>query len=300
MPASPTHIRLGRPDDAARIPDVERGAGSLFRTVGMDEIADADVTETATLVDRALTGRLFVAERDGRLAGFAIFSEVDDVCYLEEVSTSLSGQGIGRQLIARVEDAALARGLQWITLATFREVAWNAPYYARLGFAEWPTKDLPPGHQKRYDKQVEYGLDMTKRIFMRKPLTPSWHAPAREKAIVRSFWERMQARDWLGARTLLADDMHCTWPVTREIIVGADNFIALNRDYPGAWSIEVLDVLPLSDGRISTVTRVTDGPATFFATSFFTLIDTRIAAITEFWSDATNPPFDRTKYAQRY
>lgn len=300
MPASSPQVRLGRPDDAARIPDVERAAGALFRTVGMDDIADADVTEIAILVDRALTGRLFVAEHGGHLAGFAIFSEVDDVCYLEEVSTSQSGQGIGRRLIARVEDAARARGLDWITLATFREVPWNAPYYARLGFVEWPTADLPSGHQERYRKQAEFGLDMGKRIFMRKSLAPSWRAPAREKAIVRGFWERMQARDWQGARALLAGDAHCTWPVTREIIVGADNIVALNRDYPGAWAIEVLDVLPLSDGRISTVARVTDGPNTFFATSFFTLTANQIAAITEYWSDATPPPFDRTKFAQRY
>lgn len=300
MPASETIIRLGRTDDAARIPDVERAAGALFRTVGMDEIADADVTEVSILLDRALTGRLFVAESAGHLTGFSIFSEVDDVCYLEEVSTSQSGQGIGRQLIACVENAARARGLDWITLATFREVAWNAPYYARLGFKEWPTQDLPAGHQERYRKQAEYGLDMSKRIFMRKALSPSWHAPAQDKAIVRSFWEHMQARDWPAARACLAGDVFCIWPVTREVIIGADNLIAINCDYPGAWAIEVLDVLPLADGRVTTMTRVTDGPATFFATSFFTLTAGRISAITEFWSDAAEPPFDRTKHAKRY
>ena len=43
------------------------------------------------------------------------------------------GKGIGRRLIACVADRP-AKGLASLTLTTFRDVPWNAPFYARLGF----------------------------------------------------------------------------------------------------------------------------------------------------------------------
>ena len=166
------HIREGRIDEAEAIRAVEKSAGERFRSVGMDDISDAEVTPAAALVDRAENRRLFVAVDGDAICGFAIFSEVDGYCYLEEVSVASThgGRGIGHALIARVEEAGRDLGLGWITLSTFRNVPWNAPYYARLGFVEWPHKELPPGHLERHAKQERDGLDMSRRIFMRKRL----------------------------------------------------------------------------------------------------------------------------------
>jgi predicted N-acetyltransferase YhbS len=165
-------IRAGRVEDAQAIRAVEKSAGERFRTVGLNDIADAEVTLAKTLSHRARNGRLFVAEEDDRVCGFAMYSEVDGFCYLEEVSVSSShgGRGIGRDLIAAIEDAGRRSGLAWITLSTFRDVPWNGPYYARLGFVEWPHAELPPGHLVRYANQKRDGLDMSRRFFMRKRL----------------------------------------------------------------------------------------------------------------------------------
>jgi predicted N-acetyltransferase YhbS len=164
-------IRNGRRDEVELMRDVERSAGERFRQV-MKDIADAEVTSATKLADRAANGRLFVAEDGEKLIGFAIFSAVDGHCYLEEVSVASShaGQRIGSKLIAAVEDAGRKLGLAWITLSTFRDIPWNGPYYARLGFAEWPHAQLPPGHLKRHADQARDGLDMTRRFFMRKKL----------------------------------------------------------------------------------------------------------------------------------
>jgi predicted N-acetyltransferase YhbS len=165
-------IRKGRADEAEAIRAVEKSAGARFRSVGMDDIADAEVTAAAKLVDRAKNGRLFVAADGDTVCGFAIFSVVDGQCYLEEVSVASShaGKRIGSELIAAVEDAGRNLGLAWITLSTFRDVPWNGPYYSRLGFAEWPHEQLPPGHLARHADQARDGLDMTRRFFMRKRL----------------------------------------------------------------------------------------------------------------------------------
>nr|VUD35203.1 Histone acetyltransferase HPA2 [Raoultella sp. NCTC 9187] len=44
------------------------------------------------------------------------------------------GRGIGRMMLTRVADTARAMGYPALTLTTFREVPWNAPFYTRLGF----------------------------------------------------------------------------------------------------------------------------------------------------------------------
>lgn len=61
--------------------------------------------------------------------------------------------------------------------------------------------------------------------------------------VVRALWERMEARDWDGARATLADDVVILWPATKERFVGADAFIAMNRAYPEGWHIRVETVL---------------------------------------------------------
>jgi len=78
-------------------------------------------------------------------------------------------------------------------------------------------------------------------------MSPSRLGPAPKKYkklrapvdIVRSFWERLEARDWDDARALLADDLVVTWPATLERFEGADTFIALQQAYPGDWHITV-------------------------------------------------------------
>lgn len=39
---------------------------------------------------------------------------------------------------------ARAKGLLAITLTTFKNVPWNAPFYARLGFEQLPEATLAP------------------------------------------------------------------------------------------------------------------------------------------------------------
>jgi N-acetylglutamate synthase-like GNAT family acetyltransferase len=55
---------------------------------------------------------------------------------------------IGRQLIACVADHARTLGLTSLTLTTFRDVPWNAPFYARLGF-EYIAELTPELRQKK-------------------------------------------------------------------------------------------------------------------------------------------------------
>jgi ketosteroid isomerase-like protein len=122
--------------------------------------------------------------------------------------------------------------------------------------------------------------------------------------VVRRFWEQMQARDWPAAQALLVPDVLVEWPATGERFVGADAVIAVNRDYPEGWTIEVVSVVPGMDGvtAASEVEVVQEGVGVFAAASFWHLRVGLIERGREYWVQCggDEPPPWRAGYASRY
>lgn len=79
-------------------------------------------------------------------------------------------KGVGSALVAAVEEHALRSGCVEITLTTFRDVLWNAPFYARLGFVAVPEAELDSELLGRLDDEGALGLERSRRVAMRKPL----------------------------------------------------------------------------------------------------------------------------------
>ena len=163
------HIRPATPADVERLQQIEVSAGQLFREIGMDDIADH---EPPAIEELAAAPALLVAEVDGVVVGYARMELVDDQTHLEQLSVlpDHGGQGIGTKLIDAVCDWARERGDEAVTLTTFREVAFNAPLYAKRGFEELPEADWPPGIQALVTDETAHGLDPTKRVVMRRPV----------------------------------------------------------------------------------------------------------------------------------
>jgi N-acetylglutamate synthase-like GNAT family acetyltransferase len=161
-------IEHGSPADAGRLREVERAAGARFRDIAMADIAEGEPTPESILEDRARNGQLLVArDSTGVGVGFLIWSPKDGMAYLEEVSVhpDHAGHRLASRLIDRL--SADLRGMfPALTLATFRNVAWNAPYYAKLGFKEIANDKLGPDHAESWCRQAANGLDMTTRLFM--------------------------------------------------------------------------------------------------------------------------------------
>jgi GNAT superfamily N-acetyltransferase len=117
----------------------------------------------------AVQGLVWVAEEAGRLIGFATCEAFEHELHLWELAVRLEaqGKGAGRALIAAVEEEARTRGLPAVTLTTFRDIPWNAPFYARCGFVELSDENLGPFLTLVREKEVEIGLDVAKRCAMR-------------------------------------------------------------------------------------------------------------------------------------
>jgi len=108
--------------------------------------------------------------------------------------------------------------------------------------------------------------------------------------LVRRLWALFQERRWAEAQALLAPDAHCDWPCTRERFLGAQAVIGVNATYPEGWSIHLLELQAMPDGRVHSLVRVDHGGAQFYANSFFVVAEGQIQSIHEYWADVQEAP----------
>lgn len=136
----------------------------------MQDIADVEPTGEDVVAQAARDGHLLIAESDSVAVGFVIHMPLDGYVYIAEIDVlpEFGGKGIGAALMAAVERAARASGAPGLSLATFRDVPWNGPWYAKFGFEPWPDAALGEGHLHHRANHFALGLDMTRRFFMRK------------------------------------------------------------------------------------------------------------------------------------
>lgn len=188
-------VRAARPDDLPLLAGIERHAGERFRDVGLGEVADHEPPSVALYAEAQRRGHLWVAtlplgdgegdgqHHDGVIAGYAWALDLDGQPHLEQVSVlpQDGGHGVGVALIDRVTLWAKDIGGTSLTLSTFVDVAWNGPWYQRLGFASIDPDELArdPRWQELRAHEAAAGLDLSRRTVMRRPLVlppePSSH-----------------------------------------------------------------------------------------------------------------------------
>jgi GNAT superfamily N-acetyltransferase len=162
-------IRLATDSDVAIMQAIELDAGELFRGVGLGAIADNPPPTKDVLKSHISERTAWVAELDRQVVGYAISSIVDEEGHLDQVSLarSASRQGIGARLIREVCDWSRNLGYRSVTLTTFRDVPWNAPYYAQLGFSVIAGEDCGPELLAIRTSETTAGIDISPRVAMR-------------------------------------------------------------------------------------------------------------------------------------
>lgn len=113
--------------------DIERAADELF--VEYFGVLPWDEPEEAA-VPHGMPERYFESVSAGAIVGFAKVIEAGEYLHLEQLSVhpKAARSGRGAALVARVLEDAQARGFRAVSLRTFAEVPWNAPFYQRRGF----------------------------------------------------------------------------------------------------------------------------------------------------------------------
>ncbi|MEV0580636.1 GNAT family N-acetyltransferase [Streptomyces sp. RTGN2] len=164
-------IRPARRSDLPLLQDIERAAGEPFRTLGMNCVADDDPPPLELLDGYRGAGRAWVATGpDDRPLGYLIADPVDGAAHIEQVSVhpSAARRGLGSALIDHVDRWAAREGLTSLTLTTFSQVPWNAPYYTRLGFQVLTDSGLTDGLRRIRAEEAQHGLDRWPRVCMRR------------------------------------------------------------------------------------------------------------------------------------
>ncbi|MFD8595057.1 GNAT family N-acetyltransferase [Kitasatospora sp. NPDC059646] len=162
-------IRPAAPADLSSLPALQLAAGAAFRAIGMAEIADHPPPRAEEFAPHQQLGHLWVTVDDAdRPQGFVLVRLLDGCAHIEQVSVhpAAAGRGLGRELIDHVTGWAAGRGLDGLTLSTFRSVPWNAPYYRRLGFRELTERQLTDGLRQVLAEEKAVGL--SDRVCMRR------------------------------------------------------------------------------------------------------------------------------------
>ncbi|PPF90113.1 GNAT family N-acetyltransferase [Subtercola sp. Z020] len=150
-------IRPARSSDLDAIEHIENDADQLL----IDELEpDSWMAAPSGAARASEPGFLLVAELDdARLAGFVHVLEVDGLCHLEQVSVARNAarQGWGRKLVEAAKREAASRGYRRISLRTYANVPWNAPFYETAGFVEEAPQTA--FHRSLVDAEAAAGLD---------------------------------------------------------------------------------------------------------------------------------------------
>ena len=157
-------VRVASAADLLEIPAVEEAADDLFRARGV-----LDLPAPAPAALRAEAWRVLVAGRP--VVGFAVLERVDGDVHLEQLSVHPSAmrQGIGAALLEATVSMAWVVGARRVTLLTYADVPWNAPWYARHGWQV--TDDLGPELQALAAHEEEQGLTRRgRRVAMARPV----------------------------------------------------------------------------------------------------------------------------------
>jgi GNAT superfamily N-acetyltransferase len=162
-------IRPTVPEELPTLIEIERAAGAMFLDVGMPEIA-GDSPGDASWFAR-FDGFTWVAADDaGVPVAYLVALPIDAGLHVEQVSVHprAARQGIGAELIAAAGDVAEVEEWPALTLTTFTQVPWNAPYYRRLGFAVVPEPEWTPDLREIVAAENAHGLDRWPRVVMRR------------------------------------------------------------------------------------------------------------------------------------
>jgi GNAT superfamily N-acetyltransferase len=87
--------------------------------------------------------------------------ELDGAAHLEGlyVRRRVQGQGLGSLLLEAAACAATDHGYAFMTVSTYEQVSFNAPWYRQRGFRNLAASDFGPKLQALVCEEREGGLD---------------------------------------------------------------------------------------------------------------------------------------------
>lgn len=167
--ARPAAIRLARSEDAEAFPKIEVAAGTLFAALpGFEHIAAGEPISVDRHRRLIAKRHCLVAAAGDQIAGFIACEPFRRELHVWELSVhpDFQRQGLGARLLRGAMIDAHNAGFSAMTLTTFRQVPWNAPFYERLGFIEVEDSRSKARLDALLDAEEKAGLNREQRVAM--------------------------------------------------------------------------------------------------------------------------------------
>jgi predicted N-acetyltransferase YhbS len=168
-------IRSARVEELPLLSQIEDSAAALFLDTPYAFLVNDEPLSLDFVQQQFQAGRVWVAVDCHEIIGYAIAREVDNTLYLQQIDVAPEHgrRGIGSALVKMVCDWAKQQGYAIVSLSTFRDLPWNAPFYAKLGFCPVAEVELTSGFQQIRLFESEAGLPISERVIMYSVLLPT-------------------------------------------------------------------------------------------------------------------------------
>ncbi|APU13415.1 MULTISPECIES: GNAT family N-acetyltransferase [Actinoalloteichus] len=149
--------------DVPMLVAVSTAAGRLFAEHGI-VLPEDDPAATIAEADDVLVADLPSAGP----VGFAATTVLDGDWHLAELAVhpAYGRRGIGGSLLRATVDRARRRGFDRVSLTTFADLAFNAPWYAHRGFRVLAERDHGPELAAQRQLEIEAGITVAPRVVM--------------------------------------------------------------------------------------------------------------------------------------
>ena len=166
-------VRPARARDLPLIAAIEDSGIGMFEEALGDLTGDALASPAPSGAERAAEPGFLLVAGDPAI-GFAHVVDMESHAHLAQISVhpDHGRRGTGAALLEAAAERAALKGHGSITLTTYADLPWNAPFYARHGFVELAEGDPRTAAQRAISEEEErLGLEKHgRRVWMRRTL----------------------------------------------------------------------------------------------------------------------------------
>lgn len=157
-------------EDSAVLPAIERAASQRFLQIpDLAWLAASPVITPEQHRHYADEAMSWLVLSEDQPIGFVVAQAQGQSLFITEISLHIAwqGQGLGRRLLTYVAEQARNKGYTALILTTFKDVPWNAPWYARMGFEILPETTLSAVLRQKRQEETAHGFAYESRCAMR-------------------------------------------------------------------------------------------------------------------------------------